>query len=114
MRVLKKDGILRLALPDIKAKVQEYLRTGDADKFIYETHMWYPAPKSFLQRLYLFFIGPRHHQWMYDSKSINKLLLNCGFRSSVSLAKGETTIPEPGNLNLHERSDDSLYVEAIK
>jgi len=114
LRVLKKDGIIRLALPDIKKKVKEYLRTQDADEFIYETHMWYPTPKSFIQKLYLFFIGPRHHLWMYDSKSIKKLLLDCGFRTPVSLAAGDTTIPDPENLNLYERSDDSFYVEAVK
>lgn len=111
-RILKKDGILRLALPDLKAKVDEYIKSGDADNFIYETYMWPPTPKSFIGRLYLFFTGPRHHQWMYDSNSLIKLLLDCGFINPKSLQAGDTLIPNPGNLNLFERDDDSFYVEA--
>ena len=113
-RVLRKDGIIRLALPDIKAKVDEYIRSKDADKFVYETHMWYPSPKSFIQKLYLFYTGPRHHQWMYDSDSIGKLLSDCGFKNPTPLLPGETKIFEPEELDLYERADDSFYIEAFK
>lgn len=113
-RVLKKGGILRLALPDIEAKIEEYIKTKDADTFIQETYLTVPTPKSLIQRLYFFFIGPRHHLWMYDSESLKKLLIDCGFNDPVSLSAGETTITEPDNLNLHERADDSFYTEAKK
>lgn len=111
-RILIKGGIVRLALPDLKAKIDEYIKTGDADHFIYETYMWPPIPKSFIGRLYLFFTGPRHHQWMYDSKSLIKLLLECGFINPTSFSAGNTSIKNPGELNLFERADDSFYVEA--
>ena len=113
-RVLKKGGILRLALPDIEAKIEEYIKTKDADTFIQETYLTVPTPKSLIQRLYFFFIGPRHHLWMYDSESLKKLLIDCGFNDPVSLSAGETTITEPDNLTLHERADDSFYTEAKK
>ena len=44
--------------------------------------------------------------------SLIKLLLDCGFNNPKSLQAGDTLIPNPGNLNLFERDDDSFYVEA--
>ena len=113
-RVLNKGGIIRLAVPDLRRKAQEYLEDGDADKFVYETHMWYPEITSLFQKIYIFLTSPRHHLWMYDFNSMSKLLKECGFNNIVSLEPSETTIPNPGKLNLKERSWDSFYVEAKK
>ena len=113
-RVLKEDGIIRLAVPDLRRKAEEYLKDGDADRFVYETHMWFPDTKSFFQKLYLFLTGPKHHLWMYDFNSMSKLLKECGFKNIVSLEPLNTTIPKPGKLNLEERAWDSFYVEAKK
>ena len=113
-RVLNKGGIIRLAVPDLRKKAQEYLEDGDADRFVYETHMWYPEINSFFQKFYIFLTSPRHHLWMYDFNSMSKLLQECGFENIVSLKPSETTIPNPGKLNLEERASDSFYVEANK
>jgi len=113
-RVLRKDGIIRLAVPDLKKKAIEYIRNGDANEFIYQTHMWYPEPESLLQKIYIFLTGPKHHLWMYDSKSLSKLLFECKFQNIVSLKPSETNITNPGSLDLSERAWDSFYLEAIK
>lgn len=113
-RVLNKGGIIRLAVPDLRRKVLEYLEDGDADRFVYETHMWYPEINSFFQKFYIFLTSPRHHLWMYDYKSMSKLLKESGFKNIVSLEPKQTTIINPGKLNLEERAWDSFYVEANK
>jgi predicted SAM-dependent methyltransferase len=115
-RTLKKDGILRLCIPDLRYKAEEYIETGDADKFIYETYLTIPKPKNILEKLYLFYTGPRHHSWMYDSQSLTKVLLECGFAEVTTLEAGKTTIPnnQVGELDLSQRSDDSFYLEARK
>ena len=113
-RVLKKDGIIRLTVPDLKRKVKEYIKSGDADQFIYQTHMWYPEPKSLIQKLYILLTGPKHHLWMYDFNSLSNLLIECKFKNIISLKPQETTIPNPGKLNLSEREWDSFYLEANK
>jgi len=51
---------------------------------------------------------------MYDGNSLSKLLEKNGFAEADVLPPGETIIPEPGALDLEERSSESVYVEAKK
>ena len=51
---------------------------------------------------------------MYDGKSLSTILLKNGFADAVVLAAGETTIANPGSLNLREYEGWSVYVEAKK
>jgi Holliday junction resolvase len=51
---------------------------------------------------------------MYDGKSLAKLLESNGFKNIRILASGETSIEDPGPLDLKERADESVYVEAVK
>jgi SAM-dependent methyltransferase len=112
-RLLASGGILRLAVPDIRMLVEKYLATGDSDAFIDKTLLSETKPKGIFAKLkYILFTGFRHHHWMYDSVSLPKLLIEAGFRDPIVLPPGETTISDPGLLDLRERWDESLYVEA--
>ena len=51
---------------------------------------------------------------MYDAPSLIRLLERHGFREAMTLPTGETTITDPGELNLREREEESLYVEAVR
>jgi hypothetical protein len=51
---------------------------------------------------------------MYDGNSLSKLLLKAGFSKPVILKAGETQIGNPAELDLYERSEESVYVEATK
>ena len=51
---------------------------------------------------------------MYDEKSLSKLIKKVGFRKVFTCKTGKTNILSPGNLNLRERSDQSIYVEGPK
>lgn len=114
-RVLKPGGVFRIVVPDLRAAVNDYIAHGDADHFIHHTHMVHPKPATTFGKLkFAFFTGFRGHQWMYDAKSLAKLLAQAGFENPQSLRPGETTIPDPGNLNLREREEGSLYMEAIR
>jgi hypothetical protein len=113
-RVLSREGILRIAVPDLKKLVDEYIARGDADAFIEKTLLARPMPKSLLGRVKQLLIGDRHHLWMYDSHSLCRLLSALGFRESRIAEPGSTAVPNPGELNLYERADESVYVEAIK
>jgi len=99
-RTLKSGGIIRLAVPNIKYQVDNYLKDGDADKFIESTIKY-------------LIIGDRNHQWMYDGKSLCNLLSSAGFEEPRILETGLTTIPDPGMLDLKERSPESVFVEAV-
>jgi predicted SAM-dependent methyltransferase len=113
-RVLAPGGIIRLAVPDLARLVKQYLENGDADAFIESTVMTIPRPRSLSERLGFLLVGTRHHQWMFDKKSLCKLLNESGFKDVAAVDAGSTQIPNPGSLNLAERVDESLYVEATK
>lgn len=114
LRVLVPAGIIRLAVPDIARLIRLYEGHHDADSFISSTHLTRNRPHRLLDRLRWAVVGERGHLWMYDGASLSALLLRAGFISPKVLSAGETTIPKPGNLDLHERDDESVYVEARK
>lgn len=114
MRVLKPGGILRVVVPDLKLHARNYLEDDDADRFLDAVMLSTPSPEGFLSRIKLLIVGHRHHLWMYDEKSISGLIEVCGFSEVKSLRPGETRIPFPDGLDLYERSEESIFVEAVK
>jgi predicted SAM-dependent methyltransferase len=112
-RILKPGGVLRLAVPDLRYHVDNYLRDRDADRFVERTLLTRSRPRSFLEKLKYLLTGDRHHQWMYDGESLCKLLSALGFQNPQVMEAGTTIIPEPGLLNLREREPESVFVEAV-
>ena len=113
-RILKSDGILRIAVPDLQIVANKYSAEGDADSFMEEILVEAPPINSLKEKLILLITGYRHHQWMYDGKSITLLLKNAGFKNVRVLAKGETLIKNSNGLDLYERCESSVYVEGTK
>jgi predicted SAM-dependent methyltransferase len=113
-RILISGGIIRLAVPDIMKLIKKYLDDGDADAFVKATYMCVPRPRTMPQRMALLLAGTRHHQWMYDSGSLRKLLAESRFKDAKPIAPGSTQIADCEPLDLFERQDESIYVEAIK
>ena len=113
-RVLEPGGIVRLVVPDIALHVRKYAEGGDADLFLEETYMCVSRPRGIAAHLRAVLVGARHHHWMYDEKSLCKLLRECGFDDPIRQSAGSTRIRDPGPLDLSEREDESLYVEARK
>lgn len=113
-RVLKVGGVIRLVLPDLEKNILSYIEKKDADEFISSTLLCVETPKSFKGRLQNLLIGNRHHLWMYDGASLVKLLNESGFGNAKVLEPGETTIAKSGSLDLHERKEESVFVEANK
>ena len=112
-RVLKHGGYIRLAVPDLRNIVDDYLKSKDANSFMNATGLSRRSPRTFLYRIQYLLVGDRGHKYLYDGASLCKLLTSAGFRTSRSMPEGETMIPEPGALNLAERSPFSVYVEAV-
>jgi len=113
-RVLAPNGIIRVAVPDLKKLVNQYITEGNADLFIERTLLTRPRLKTVFDRVKYLIVGDRHHLWMYDGSSMVRLLSAMGFKEPRILEPGATTIPNPGELNLYERSEESVYVEAYK
>ena len=113
-RVLKSGGILRLAVPDLKIAIEEYLKSRDADSFMERILVEPPPISSLKQKLILLITGYRHHQWMYDGVSLSKLFKEIGFNEVEICKSGYTKIHNPDELNLNEHEDHSVYVEGVK
>ena len=112
-RVLKSEGIIRIAVPDIELIVERYISYRDADSLVRDSLLASPNPRTTLERLRFLLVGNRHHLWMYDGQSLCRLLTECGFVDARVLPAGSTRIPDPGPLNLAERAEESVYVEAL-
>jgi SAM-dependent methyltransferase len=113
-RVLKPGGIVRLAAPDLARLIKSYLATGDADLFVARTHMSQARPHGLPGRAKMALMGYRGHLWMYDGMSLAALLEDAGFTDVSILPAGATKIANPGSLDLTERAEESVYVEAIQ
>jgi predicted SAM-dependent methyltransferase len=113
-RILAPNGIIRIAVPDLKKLVTEYEVRGDADAFIERSLLTRPKPTKIVDKLKYLVVGDRHHQWMYDGQSMIRLLAATGFKDPRTLPPGSTLIADPDPLDLWERAEESVYVEAYK
>jgi predicted SAM-dependent methyltransferase len=112
-RVLKVGGVVRIAVPDLRIAVDDYLESNNADAFMRGILVQAPEINTVKQKFNLFVSGYRHHQWMYDGTSLSKLLLEMGFSSTEICRDGKTNIIDSDGLNLFEREEQSVYVEGI-
>lgn len=111
-RILKKDGYIRLVLPDLRKLIHDYNLFGDADSFMNNSLLGENGSDTFYNRLFGFFIGARKHQWMYDELSLTKLIKNLGFVNVSSQKIHESSIPYSTNLNFAEGGEGSIFIEA--
>jgi predicted SAM-dependent methyltransferase len=112
---LREGGVLRIAVPDLEAGVRHYQEATDAgEQTAADTFSdWFlggdidsggPPARRLAMRLM-----HRHHQWMYDERSLGALLGSCGFRDVERCRFREGRCPD---LDLIERRPDSLFLEA--
>ena len=113
-RVLRPGGILRLAVPDLRRLIECYVATEDADRLVIETELAQYQFRGFRKRLEFVLIGGRGHHWMYDGKTLCRLVAGSGFVRASVVPPGQTRIPHPEPLDLGERVENSVYVEAEK
>ena len=118
-RVLRPDGIMRVATPDLEKIVGAYMaadpqREGEptrADVMMAELGMFHELQATFAQRLTHRVASASYHQWLYDSESLVRLLGKGGFNETktriCAYRKGETP-----DLDQLEHRPESLIVEA--
>jgi SAM-dependent methyltransferase len=112
-RVLRPGGTLRLVVPSLQHLVDGYARDRDADAFVAGLHMYVERPRGWIDQARFLMQFRRAHAWMYDERSLRATLEAAGFRDVIALPPGESRIPEPGPLDLRERADESIYLEAL-
>lgn len=113
-RILENGGVVRISVPDIRCQVDEYIKNGDADEFIEKSHLTRRKPGILMDKIKYLITGDRNHQWMYDGNSLCKLLREAGYQEPRIMEPGSTMIPDSGALDLYERAEESVFVEAVK
>jgi predicted SAM-dependent methyltransferase len=106
---LKPEGVLRVALPDLRLFIRHYT-TGelDADRFVEMTHLAVDSLPSWQVVL-----GHSSHRWMYDSKSFAQMLTSLGYSGVKEYRYAESAMPELAALDVEaQRQDESFYIEA--
>lgn len=113
-RVLKKNGILRIVVPDLNKLVVEYIEGQIfADDFVEILEVGYERSQcNFLKRkLAPFIVFP--HKCMYDNESLIRRMSSIGFKSSKK-EPFDSDIFDIKNVELPERTEKAVIVEGKK
>ncbi|MGB3509686.1 MAG: methyltransferase domain-containing protein [Microcoleaceae cyanobacterium] len=113
-RVLKKNGIIRIVVPDLKSFVEHYL-TGDilAENFVKNLYVLYEEPGDTFLKKKLAPLLRYPHKCMYDTPSLIRIMSNLGF-TSCSKQPFESDILNIEKIELQERTKEAVIVEARK
>lgn len=126
-RTLKKDGVMRLVVPDLYQIARNYIELYDKAKDDADTTkdiMWavnmhregqYGHP-GVLKKIICEIQGyPHQHKYMYDAKSLTHQVKKYGFKNSRILCYGVSEyIPEIRDVEGKEESYLSVYLEVLK
>jgi predicted SAM-dependent methyltransferase len=108
-RVLKPNGVLRLGLPDLDTTIQAYLKK-DRSYFLIPDEEATSLGAKFI--VHLIWYGYTRTFFTHDF--VEELLLKAGFTEVDRCGYGETHSQYPGIVELDNREEESLFVEAIK
>ena len=126
-RTLKPGGVIRIVIPDLYQICTKYINEYNTDSYKGNSTdfiMWainmhregqYPN-QSFLRKLILEWQGyPHQHKYMYDSKSLSKLIEINQFKNILILKYGQSEyIKDIKDVEGKAESYMSVYLEAKK
>lgn len=103
---LRVGGVVRIAVPDLRTFIDDYLTDGNAERLIQRLHLRSKVGDVFHK-------GSTHRA-MYDAKYLAALFRQAGFPSPEQKQFGESRIADIASVELESRKDESLYMEAEK
>jgi len=98
-RVLKKEGIIRIGVPDLEYAISLYQK-GEREKAL--QYFFSSSSSNFFSR----------HQYMYDFDLLSSFLKEAGFTKIERCLYRQGKMPDIEQLDT--RDNDTLYIEAIK
>jgi len=108
-RVLRRGGVLRLALPDLDRAIDAYRRNDHAYFYVPDAHARAIGAKLVAQ---IIWYGSVRTPCTYDA--IAERLLDAGFHDVRRAAFRETTTRHADIVELDNRERESFFVEATK
>ena len=112
-RVLKKNGVMRLVVPDFHKLTEQYKNDNDVEKFIRNSCLVGKKPKTVIKKLQYLIQGHGWHHQMFNNKSLT-LFKKLKFSSVELLDPGKTNLNYQTSIDYFERNNESLYFEFIK
>ena len=112
-RVLRKNGIIRIVVPDLRHDVMKYIEGKTlADDVVEKLGVLYGgSSNTFKKKQSPFFQFP--HKCMYDNPRLIEILNEIGFDASVKVAF-DSTIEEIQQIELEDRTENVVIVEGRK
>lgn len=108
-RVLKPGGTLRLCLPDLERGIRAY-QSGDADYFkVGEDEL-----ESLGGRFIVHMLWYGYSRTLFTTDFVEELLRKAGYEHVTACSFGQTASRFPEIVELDNREDESLFVEATK
>jgi predicted SAM-dependent methyltransferase len=112
-RVMKKDGVVRIVVPDLKNFVEEYTKGKmRADDFVENLGVLYEKKNSRLKNL-LMTVSQFPHRCMYDTETLLTVLSSIGFAAESKLSF-KSDIVDIKDIELGERTEHAVIVEGKK
>ncbi|WP_271251635.1 class I SAM-dependent methyltransferase [Pseudanabaena sp. Chao 1811] len=109
-RILKSNGVLRIAMPSLEYTVDKYQSENwrDQDWLKWEGHEFIKTRAEMINISFRWW----GHQWMYDREELHRRIKEAGFRIIKDVEWGVSEVTELNNLET--RKDSKLICEAIK
>ena len=112
-RVLKKNGVMRIVVPNFHKLIEQYKNDNDVEKFIRNSCLVGKKPKNILKKLQYLFQGHGWHHQMFNEKSL-ALFKKLKFSTVELLDPGKTNLNYQTSIDFYERYNESLYFEFVK
>jgi predicted SAM-dependent methyltransferase len=102
-RVLRKEGILRIATPDLKKLIQLYLGTGglSAEKILTHHRNHHNSTAENMCVWFNDYMRLWGHQFVFDEPALIHLLEQAGFSQIIQCKFGESQYPELRGVERH-------------
>lgn len=107
-RVLKKNGRIRIVLPDLDKMIKNYqgAQSFNREYFGFDKDLYIGT----IGKIKRYFI--RSHQWMYDMKHGQELLKEAGFKNVYICTFRKGKVPDKDILDIEQHKKTSFYLEA--
>ena len=115
-RILKTGGVLRVVVADFDHLMDNYKATGDADDFLNKYHgrggLYHNISRK--RKIVNLLLGNDDRKWLYNGLTLKRFIEKNSDFDCYVLKAGETLIDFPTAIDLHERENQSVYLECVK